>query len=66
LVVTVIVFGFFISIDLSVLDYPPCHRSDPRTAEQTANIKIAAASISGVILKSGQVFSPNDQAGPFS
>ena len=39
---------------------------NPRTDEQTANIKKAAASLSGVILKSGDVLSLNDQAGPFS
>jgi vancomycin resistance protein YoaR len=38
----------------------------PRTYEQTANIKKAATSISGVILKSGQVFSLNEEAGPFT
>jgi vancomycin resistance protein YoaR len=38
----------------------------PRTAEQAANIKKAASSISGFILKSGEILSLNDQAGPFS
>jgi len=67
---------FFVSLALFLLVY--CYRPfsarmsayvtdlDPRTAEQTANIKKAATSISGIILKSGQVFSLNDQAGPFS
>jgi len=39
---------------------------DPRTSDQSANIKKAAFSISGTILKSGEVFSLNDRAGPFS
>ena len=37
-----------------------------RTNEQRANIKMAAGSISGVILKSGETFSLGDQAGPFT